>query len=252
MNRKTEEDKLTLLYISCENSRRTGLDKAQSLDFRKVCNTLLYQVYRQATEDDNNLAFLEACNEAFTHPKSKYNSNARNGDRMIKAGAVIARTIDRDETLPDFSVALQKLAVLLKRRIVITLDAVETLQQEDQNQLFDEIQTVVAEPDQVECAKAHVKFLIGCGMGESFQAKKSSMGSRYIEIDVGECNRGDMERWLSAALVSIQGLLPEEREMAKKAIIDQARKAGSSFRYIAEIGIPFMGEPFQGTINKHL
>ncbi|KAI1822235.1 ankyrin repeat-containing domain protein [Xylaria intraflava] len=227
------------VYFSCEASTKA----------KTICNTLLYQVYRQATlHDEHDSVLLEACNAVFSNPKGREPANVRNSDRAAtKAGGNIAHMLENDDALPSFSNAMPKLAAPLKRSVVVILDGVDSLREEDRQELISEIDAILTIPQQTKSSQFHINVLAGC---QRTLPKGSSVPkSSYLELDIEKFNHNDMKTILSPVLSALQGLSPAEREEAESAIFKQA---GSCVSYITETGIPFMLQPFRGPINERL
>ncbi|KAI0814195.1 ankyrin repeat-containing domain protein [Xylaria sp. FL0064] len=225
-----DKDSTIPVYFSCETSTKA----------RTICNTLLYQVYTQAKTEENDVLLLEACSGVFSHPKSAELTSARGNESRAKTRGNIAHIIGSDDGLVDFAVAMPKLSALLKRSVVIVIDAVDSLQADDQKYLIKQIRSVLTMADETESSNFQIKVVVGC---------RVPLKSAYSELSVEDRNHDDMKTRLSAALKSLQGISPDELE---KAIENILTKAGSSFSYITEIGIPFVREPFQGPFEKRL
>ncbi|KAI1271177.1 ankyrin repeat-containing domain protein [Xylaria sp. FL0933] len=218
------------VYFSCETSTKG----------RTICNTLLYQVYTQARTEENDVLLLEACNGVFSHPKNAEPTSGRGNESRAKTRGNLAHIIGSDDGLMEFAVAMPKLSALLKRSVVIVIDAVDFLQADDQKYLIEQIRSVLAMADETESSNFQIKVVVGC---------RVPLRSAYSELSVEDRNHDDMKTRLSAALKSLQGISPDELEKATDKILT---KAGSSFSYITEVGIPFVREPFQGSFEKRL
>ncbi|KAI1427677.1 ankyrin repeat-containing domain protein [Xylaria sp. FL1777] len=224
-----DKDNTIPIYFSCETSANA----------RTICNTLLYQVYTQA-RNENDVSLLEDCNAVFSHSKSAELTSVKGNEHTAQARGGIAHIIGNDDPLAEFAVAMPKLATVLKRSIVVIIDAVDSLQADDQKYLVDQIRTALTTADETESSKFHIKILVGC---------RVPLKSTNLELNVENRNYDDMKIRLSAALKSLQGISSEELEKATNMIL---KKAGSSFSYITEIGIPFIRQPFQGPFDKRL
>ncbi|KAI0425464.1 ankyrin repeat-containing domain protein [Xylaria sp. FL1042] len=225
-----DKDGTIPIYFSCEASTKA----------RAICNTLLYQVYTQAKTEENDVPLLEACNGVFSHPKSAELTSTRGNESRAKTRGTIAHIIGNDDGLVEFAVAMPKLSGLLKRSVVIVIDAIDSLQADDQKYLIEQIRSVLTTTDETESSDFQIKILVGC---------RVPLRSTHSELSVEDRNHDDMKTRLSAALKSLQGISPDELEKATEKIL---KKAGSSFSYITEIGIPFIRQPFQGSLHKRL
>ncbi|KAI0533786.1 hypothetical protein GGR58DRAFT_521094 [Xylaria digitata] len=122
-----DKDNMIPIYFSCETTTKA----------KTICNTLRYQVYTHAKNEDNDVPLLEACNAVFSHSKSADFTKSRGNDAGAKARGGIANIIGNDDAPIDFSVAMPKLSTLLKRSVVVIIDAVDSLQADDQKYLID-------------------------------------------------------------------------------------------------------------------
>ncbi|KAF2966493.1 hypothetical protein GQX73_g7098 [Xylaria multiplex] len=225
-----EKDNTIPIYFSCEATTKA----------KTICNTLLYQIYSHAKNEDNNAPLLEACNAVFSHSKSADFTKARGNDAGAKARGGVANIIGNDDALIDFSVAMPKLSTQLKRSVVAIIDGVDSLPAEEQKYLIDQIQAVLTVAHEGEPSGVHIKILVGC---------RVPLRSAYSELNLESYNHDDMRIPLSAALKSLQGIPSEDLEKATDTIL---KKAGPSFSYVIEIGIPFIRQPFQGPLDKRL
>ncbi|KAI1367690.1 ankyrin repeat-containing domain protein [Xylaria arbuscula] len=225
-----DKDNTLPIYFSCESSTKS----------RVICNTLLYQVYIQAMGERNDLLLLEGCNAVFTNPKSTEIANTRGTESTAKTRGGITHIIGNDNTLADFAMAMPRLSTLLKRSVIVIIDAADSLPADDQRYLIDQIRTVLNTTDDPESSKFQIKVLVGC---------RVPLRSAYTELSVENRIQKDMKTRLSVALKSLQGISGEDIEKAADTII---QKAGPSFIYITETVIPFIRQPFQGSLDKRL
>ena len=225
-----DKDNTLPIYFSCESSTKS----------RTICNTLLYQVYIQARSEQNDLLLLEACNAVFSNTKSAEHGNTRGNEPTAKSRGGITHIIGSEDTTVDFAVAMPKLSTLLKRSVVVIIDAIDSLPADDQRYLIDQIRTVLTTTDDTEPSKFQIKVLVGC---------RVPLRSVYSELNVEDHNQEDMKTRLSVALKPLQGISQEEVDKATSTIL---RKAGPSFLYITETVIPFIRQPFQGSLEKRL
>ncbi|KAK3935765.1 ankyrin repeat-containing domain protein [Diplogelasinospora grovesii] len=242
-----------LLYFSCSTDD-AGTNINTKLDYNadRICNTLLYQLYYLAAKGgsrgggvEHDVSLLKACNEVFANPKSK------------KVSSILSKS-SRDEDLPDFGDAFERIAVLLQKSVVIVLDGVDDLSDKDQDELSSKLQGLLDTPSPASTAPAShlatwIKVLLGCRLGRFgtnlYNLAVSTGFTTYTYIDVGAMNREDMDLVLTAALKTVSGLSLVEQEEAKTAMLE---KAGPRFSYVTEIAIPFMREPFQRPLSRRL
>ncbi|KAK3316841.1 ankyrin repeat-containing domain protein [Apodospora peruviana] len=224
-----------LLYLNCGASETTGSGE-QHFTADSICHTFLYRLYGLAAEGQEDVALLEACNDVFKNPKSK---KASQFATKVKAS--------KEESLPDFVEAFAQISQLLKRNVVLVLDGVSNnLPKKEQEDLVEELEGLVnfsvTDPD----AGSRIRILVGCASSTVF-ADGGDEDPRSIDIEYWV--QDDISTVLKAALEDTPGLSPAEREEAEKAIVS---KAGSRFRYVTEVAISWIREPFARPLSKRL
>ncbi|KAI1394348.1 ankyrin repeat-containing domain protein [Hypoxylon trugodes] len=237
------DDCTLFYYFSCSPAGPAGITQQRPVTASRICNTLLYQLYCLATEDENDVDLLKECNKIFVNPKGgRANSNK---NKISNANNLINR--EQGEYLPDFSIAFPKLTALLQRRVFIVLDAIERLSLDDQQELARSINSLLITPSLPSETDIHV--LVGCGEKDSFyrEVKLTSTPPRHVDIESNI--QHDIDLKLSSALREVPGLTETEQNIAKEAIL---KKSSSCFSYIVDIAIPFMREPFQRPLANRL
>ncbi|KAI0809881.1 ankyrin repeat-containing domain protein [Xylaria sp. FL0064] len=223
-----------ILYISCETILLDTSGKTEKSS-RIVTNTLLHQLYSLAIDESENTEterteILKACNQVFENPKK---------------GKLGGKQLGTTTSLPDFPDAFPELAKKLKRQVIIVLDAVNLLQDSEQETLFEDLYRLMGSKIQWQC-----RVTVGCRSSTRFHSKILDARERCTYIDVGgDNNRADKDLVLSSALKVIPGLTKDEQGQAKKEIM---LKAGQRFDYITDIAIPFMREPFERPLSSRL
>jgi ankyrin repeat protein/F0F1-type ATP synthase delta subunit len=201
-----------------------------------VCNTLLYRLYSHATADSDNLRLLEACNSVFANPKTK------------KMGNTLSKS-SKEDSLPEFAEAFSRLAALLKKNVVVVLDAVDNLPPKDQEELSTKLEGLLNTTHLTSEVGVQIRVLVGCRSSTKFFHEVAAAESPVMTIDISPYNRMDVDIRLTAALTAVPGLTEAEQEEAKEAILE---KAGPKFSYVADIAIPFIREPFQRPLSNRL
>ncbi|KAI0431062.1 ankyrin repeat-containing domain protein [Xylaria sp. FL1042] len=239
------ESNTVILYISCETiifdasdmSRETSVFDASGKSQRGariITNTLLHQLYSLAIDDHKDTELLEACNQVFENPK-KGKQGGKQGNKPV----------GMKTSLPDFWDAFPELAKKLRKHVIIAVDAVNLLQDSEQETLFDDLYRLLDSKSQWKC-----RVIVACRSSTRFHGKILDTGERCTYIDVGgDNNRADKDLVLSSALKVIPGLTKNEQEQAKNEIM---LKAGQRFDYITDIAIPFMREPFERPLSNRL
>ncbi|KAI3333131.1 ankyrin repeat-containing domain protein [Ustulina deusta] len=218
-----------VLYVSCETIafNPSGEKKKGS---KIVTNTILHQLYSLAVDESKNTELLEACNQTFENRKKGMQGSTPVG--VVKS-------------LPDFYDAFPELAKKLKKHAIIAVDAVNLLQDSDQETLFDDLCKAFNYETQLQC-----RVLVGCRSSTRFYSKVLDASECCTYIDVSDDNnRADQNLVLSSALRLIPGLTQNEQEQAKKEIMF---RAGRRFNYITDIAIPFIREPFERPLSNRL
>ncbi|GAW10788.1 hypothetical protein ANO14919_001230 [Xylariales sp. No.14919] len=223
------ESDTVVLYMSCETIEFNPKEETQR-GSKIVTNTLLHQLYSLAIDENKNTEILEACNQIFENPKKK------------KQGA---KQLSMEKSLPDFSYAFPELAKKLKKNVIVAVDAVNQLQDSDQETLFEDLCRILGPNAQWLC-----RIIVGCRSPARFHSKILDAREFCAYIDVsGDNDRTDRDLVLSSELRLIPGLTQNEQEEAKKEIM---LKAGHRFNYITDIAIPFMQEPFERPLSDRL
>ncbi|KAI9685134.1 MAG: hypothetical protein M1822_004721 [Bathelium mastoideum] len=226
-------DQCIVLYVSCDMLRNGEMgDGFQSL--ARISNTLIYQLYENATGDEDNPTLLENCNKVFTNPKQKKVSKVLSANK-------------KEESLPDFADAMDSLAINFEKEVCIVIDAVDRMTDEDQEELFNNLQDLVGrgENDDDDDDVSHVTVLVGCRTGSKFYGHARDGAS----LDVGQYNGDDIKLKLTAELDKMPGWSASEKEEAQEKILD---KAASLFKYVSQVAIPFIQQPFQRPLSNRL
>ncbi|KAL9083000.1 MAG: hypothetical protein Q9165_008696 [Trypethelium subeluteriae] len=230
-----DADDNILLYLSCDTTQ-SGEMGENSQNVARIQNTLIYQLYDYAfaTAEEDDPSTLEDCNKVFNNPKQKKVSKVISSNR-------------KEETLPDFADAMDSLAINLDKYIIIVVDAVDRMTDADQEEFYENLQDILGrgEDDDEDEDTSNVRFLIGCRTGSKFY-NRAHEGTC---IDVGDRNGPDIDLKLTAALDELTGWSSSEREEAKEKILD---KAASLFKYVAQVAIPFIQQPFQRPLSNRL
>lgn len=201
----------------------------------KVCNGLLYQLcclVRGLSAESTDVGLVESCNEVLRHSNTATNMN-------------MSFMQDDNTKKPEFVHAFTNIAEMLKINVVVALDEVDSLNPAEQQELAFKLQSLAGSAKKTSSSQTWLKFLVAWHQAQDCSDK--GLGS--ICIDIERRSKGDRETVISAELEKVTGLTSDERKEAKEAIL---KKAGSWFTYVNEIGIPFMREPFQRPLSKHL
>ncbi|KAL2178339.1 ankyrin repeat-containing domain protein [Thermothelomyces heterothallicus CBS 202.75] len=224
-----------LLYVSCSGSTSSAeLRNNQVYTADSVCRTLLSQLYDLAVQGEDRVELLENCNAIFRKAKAKSNVISA----LMRSGS---------DSLPEFADGFARIAALIKKKVVLVFDGVDTncldnKNQEDLARKIDSLMSAMSEK-----AGIGIRILIGCASSSKLFHELNPDSDELIGVDF--YNRGDIEMVLTDALKDVPGLSAAEQETAKEAIM---KKAGSRFLYVRDTAIPFMREPFQRPLSKRL
>ena len=235
-----------LIFVSCAAGGGIGDARDGSqLSFAKLRNTMIADVYRLAVNDEGNFDLLSACNKVFDNPKQQ------------KLNKMRATSNKEDEPM-DLAETIERLAKLLNKRLVFILDAVDVLRKDEQKQLLFELQALVdhapAAPKSVKGAEAQSIVRVLVAFRSSSEVHSSSEFSRRFQekwptIDLNS----RIHDILESALRKFVEELPDWSEGERTEAVDaMLKKAGGSFRYVTDIAIPFLQQPFERPLANRL
>ncbi|KAH6690215.1 hypothetical protein BKA61DRAFT_286666 [Leptodontidium sp. MPI-SDFR-AT-0119] len=231
-NELSEEPDWTLQYVSCESLQNsTGLDARNdsSLSSARVKNTIVYNLYEKAYSDqENDSALLDKCNEVFHNSKKK------------KASSALTQHQIADE-LPEFDEALESLAQALNKKVIIVIDAVEMISDDEEESFAYSLQELL------ERTGVHARIIVSAFSGCKFYSTLEK--NNIPDLSLGENNREDIAYTTKLKLRGLPGWSDAEKEEAQKAIVD---KAGSDFKYVVKVALPFLEEPWQRPLSNRL
>ncbi|KAK4613406.1 hypothetical protein CLAFUW4_09571 [Fulvia fulva] len=212
------------------NSGETGDDSPQSVN--RVRNTIIYQLFELASQDETNPILLDTCNKIFDNPKKNKVSKVKQNNK-------------RDDSMPELGEALSRLSAELKQEVIIVLDDIDRMSDEDQRTLFDELQDAIKRTKVDDPKQKPLRILAGASVFSVYR----ELASNDLSIDVGDYNQPDIEQKITAELGNLSGWNEAQVSEAKDAIL---RRAGPIFRYVDQVAVPFIREPFQGPLSERL
>ncbi|KAK0306959.1 hypothetical protein LTR82_016190 [Friedmanniomyces endolithicus] len=230
LDRTLDHASTILLYLSCDgpSAGEIGDDSPQSST--RIASTLIYQLYEVSYElaiaDEKDALLLENCNKVFANPKQKKASEA-------------TRQQKKDQSLPGLSEAWSSLSKEIGRNVVLIIDALDRLPEDDQTELYNSFQELVSSQGALDDARPRIAILAACRTG--VEASPT--------LDVGHYNQSDIDAKLTAELKGMPGWTEQERNEAKNHII---QRAGSDFKYVIQVAIPFIQQPFQRPLSNRL
>ncbi|KAK1058562.1 hypothetical protein LTR74_013285 [Friedmanniomyces endolithicus] len=230
LDRTLDHASTILLYLSCDgpSAGEIGDDSPQSST--RIASTLMYQLYEVSYElamaDGNDALLLEPCNKVFANPKQNKASEAM-------------RQQKKDQSLPGLSEAWSSLSKEIGRNVVLIIDALDRLPDDDQIELYNSFQELVSSQGALDDVRPSIAILAACRTGVE--------GSPTL--DVGHYNQSDIDAKLTAELKGLPGWTEQERNEAKTHII---QRAGFDFKYVIQVAIPFIQQPFQRPLSNRL
>jgi len=230
LDRTLDHASTILLYLSCDgpSAGEIGDDSPQSLT--RIASTLMYQLYEVSYElamaDGNDALLLENCNKVFANPKQNKASEAM-------------RQQKKDQSLPGLSEAWSSLSKEIGRNVVLIIDALDRLPEDDQVELYNSFQELVSSQGALDDVRPSIAIFAACRTGVEGAPT----------LDVGHFNQSDIDAKLTAELKGMLGWTEQERNEAKDYIV---QRAGSDFKYVIQVAIPFIQQPFQRPISNRL
>ena len=229
-NDELDSDDSVVLYLSCDMIREADAGDQPYQNLARITGTIIYHLYELALGDDNDAEILEKCNKVFANPKQ-----GRVSQVLLQSR--------KDDPVPDLASTLDQLSSILEKKVILILDAIDRMDREDQCSLYDSLKEVT-EREATETNNLHI--LVSCRSDCSFLSHPEERpDSIYVENNT----KDDISLTLTGMLEEIPGLTPTEKDEAREAVLS---KAGHIFRYVAQVAIPFIKQPFQRPLSNHL
>lgn len=147
----------------------------------------------------------------------------------------------KEEMSPDLGKALESLARILDKILFLVIDAVDRVLDSDQTEFMSDLQDLIARPG------LHIRILLSCRPTETFVEQ---LDDRPIpQISMEAYNRTDTDLVIMRGLQAMPGWSDAEREESQRMI---HKKTGSIFKYIVQVAMPFLRQPFQRPISNRL
>lgn len=232
ISKESDSLQAVVQYVSCGMSGNGEAGESSSpQSLTRISNTIILQQYETAAADEGNPILLESCNKVFANPK------------LQKTSKIVT---NKEDALPGLLDALSRLSSIQGKNAVILVDEVDRMNEQDQVQFFNSLKELLSSNAAPVGNQPHIHVLVSCRAGVPFDNLLFEKGS---SIDVGTYNRGDIDLVLGAALDEMQGWSQGEKEEARKAIL---AKGGSRFKYVVQVAIPFLSQPFQRPLSNRL
>jgi len=222
-------------YLFCDSSK-AGDESAQNLV--RIENTLIYQFYTLCTFSEEESVLLQRCNGIFKNPKHK---KAQNSLAAPGKDAGPSARPKKEETSPGLGDALESLARVLNKKLFLVIDAVDCVPDAEQAEFMSDLQDLVARPG------LHIRILLSCRPTETFAKQLDDYTIPQISMEAH--NRADLDLVIARGLKAMPGWSDLEREESQRMIRE---KTGSIFKYIVQIAMPFLRQPFQRPISNRL
>lgn len=230
-----EQTEYAVQYLFCDSSK-VGDESAQNLV--RIQNTLIYQLYKLCTSREEDSVLLQRCNDVFKNPKHK---KAQNSLAAPGKDAGLPARSKKEETSPDLGEAFESLARLLGKKLFLVIDAVDCVPDSDQPEFLSDLQDLVARPG------LQIRILLSCRPTETFAKQLDDYPIPQISMEAH--NRSDIDLVIVRGLKSMPGWSDSEREESHRMIRE---KTGSIFKYIVQVAMPFLRQPFQRPISNRL
>ena len=190
-------------------------------------NTLIAAFYDLANRLED-AALVEKCNEIFLNPKKA------KVDTSLDMGK-------KEGTIPDIDEAYAQLSTLLNKKVFLIIDAADRLSAADQEVLAKDCKNLLGQDSN------RIKIIVSSRSNSAFLETLSEKDIPKISMD--EANRGDIKLTVGQHLERLPGWTNAEREIAAKEVVD---KAGPYFKYVVQVAIPFLSQPWQRPLENHL
>ncbi len=233
-----EDAEYAVQYLFCD-SDKVGDGSVQSSV--RIKNTLIYQLYELCTFGEEDSVLLQRCNDVLKNPKHKkaQSSLAAHG-KDGKATGLPARS-GKEETSPDLGDAFENLACLLGKKLFLVIDAVDDISITDQTEFMSDLQDLIGRQ------ALHIRILLSC----RFSGTVANQLDDYVipQISIEAHNGADIDLVIGRGLSTMPGWSDAEREEAGQMVRD---KTGSIFKYVIQVAMPFLRQPFQRPISNRL
>jgi hypothetical protein len=224
----------TVQYYFCEDNFKDDSNPSQNL--ARLENTLIYYLYSLACKEQDSFK-LQQCNEVFENPKQK------KAEKMMSnstKGTNQAHRNKKDSSQAGFTNIYEDLVRILGKKVFLIVDGADSLG-DGAAEFVEHLQDLIIREGLV----VHV-FLT------SSQGKKLSTSlsdAQMPQLMIRDFNESDVEHVTNARICRIPGWSQSERDEAFERVVS---KANSSIRYVVEIAIPFLQEPFQRPLSRRL
>jgi len=221
----------TIQYLFCDRNKATD-DSVQSL--LRIQKTLIYQLYELSTYSEEDSLILQRCNAVLRNPKQKKVQGVQ------KEGGPAARS-KRDDTGPDLVEAFHDLAQVLGKKVILIIDAVDCISNADQSDFISALNSMVAREG------LHVQVLLSCRPTGAIYKKLIS--DAIPQISMSSNNSADIDLVITRGLSTIPAWSQSERDEAYDVV---RKKTGAIIKYVVQVAIPFLSQPFQRPIANRL
>ena len=230
-----ENSEYVVQYLFCDVNK-AGDDSSSSLT--RIQKTLLYQLYELSTYSEADSLVLQKCNDVFKNPKQKKAQSALAGD---KKGARSTAHSKNEDTGPDIDEAFDNLASALGKRVFLIIDAVDCVPEVDQEEFVSGFQDMLAREG------LRVQILLSCR--PSGPIYKRLIHDAISKITMDGNNLADIELVLTRGISVMPRWSQAEKDEARQKVL---KKTGSNFKYVVQVALPFLRQPFQRPISNRL
>lgn len=217
-----------LAYFYCLNTGNTaGSQKAS-----RLIQDVIYRIYKQAARDEDLLA---EANRLFVKSKDGKGKPAGTGTSK-DSHATSASAKSANSLLGDPDEVLVKLIKLLKRKVIVVIDALDECIDKVEEELYKSIHSWLDVDD------IQIKVFV------SSRPETDTMREfdRYTTLGLEKYNQEDLSRRVDAALGDYVNLSPTERRRVRAAILSRAE---NQFTYV-NLAMSVLQQPWQRPIDN--
>ena len=218
-------------YLFCENNK-TGDDSWSSLT--RIQKTLIYQLYGFSTYSEADSLVLQRCNDIFKNPKQKKAQSALTGGGKGERPTTHSKG---EDTGPDIDEAFDNLASVLGKKIFLIIDAVDHVTEANQGDFISGLQDMVTREG------LHIHILLSCRPSGAIY--KRLLHDAIPQVSMDGNNNADIDLVVKTAISVMPRWSQMEKDEARQEVL---KKTGSNFKYVVNVALPFLRQPFQRPI----
>jgi hypothetical protein len=236
-------------YLDCASVRGLGVQNTSSLDVIKrstisgergsshsirIQNTLISQLWDlllswSTAAEPEDPTLLELFHDIFQNPKKK--------GKVVDA----LQESNVQDSIPTLSEAYGRAAALVRTRYYIVLDSLDEVEAPQCDLLLSSLRELVGREG------LQARVILSCrSPGKVYN---QIHGSTIGVIPLDKNNSRDIDFTIRKRLERMPGWSQSEREEAHRKVVE---KAGSDFRYVNDIAMPYLQQAWQRPLSNHL